>query len=199
MLCNLKKNQSLLQGLWMGLIMSFALGMSLIMSFALGMSLIMSFALGMSLIMSFALGMSLIMSFALGMSLIMGFVFNWCMHVMAQMFLELLSKFYVDGLVQERHNSIANALELRLSYTKQRFKNISFLMGPWDPQAMIRMGLRTLGMGPIIDVFIHIYTPTALLYPPYPKDRGMLWFYVEAARRPPPATRHPPPAMVLTR
>ena len=31
-----------------------------------------------------------------------------------------------------------------------------------------------------------------LLYPPYPKDRGMLWFYVEAAR-------HPPPAMVLTR
>ena len=31
-----------------------------------------------------------------------------------------------------------------------------------------------------------------LLYPPYPKDRGMLWFYVEAARR-------PPPAMVLTR
>ena len=22
------------------------------------------------------------------------------------------------------------------------------------------------------------------LYPPYPKDRGMLWFYVEAARRP---------------
>ena len=23
-----------------------------------------------------------------------------------------------------------------------------------------------------------------LLYPLYPKDRGMLWFYVEAARRP---------------
>ena len=23
-----------------------------------------------------------------------------------------------------------------------------------------------------------------LLYPPYPKDRGMLWFYVKAARRP---------------
>ena len=22
------------------------------------------------------------------------------------------------------------------------------------------------------------------LYPPYPKDQGMLWFYVEAARRP---------------
>ena len=45
-----------------------------------------------------------------------------------------------------------------------------------------------------------------LLYPPYPKDRGMLWFYVEAARRPPsaarrppPAARRPPPAMVLTR
>ena len=37
-------------------------------------------------------------------------------------------------------------------------------------------------------LFINI----VLLYPPYPKDRGMLWFYVEAARR-------PPPAMVLTR
>ena len=47
---------------------------------------------------------------------------------------------------------------------------------------------------------------SVLLYPPYPKDQGMLWFYVEAARRPPPAARHPPPAtrrpppaMVLTR
>ena len=29
------------------------------------------------------------------------------------------------------------------------------------------------------------------LYPLYPKDRGMLWFYVEAARRPPPAARRP--------
>ena len=29
-----------------------------------------------------------------------------------------------------------------------------------------------------------------LLYPPYPKDRGMLWFYVEAARHPPPAARN---------
>ena len=29
-----------------------------------------------------------------------------------------------------------------------------------------------------------------LLYPPYPKDRGMLWFYVEAARRPSPAARN---------
>ena len=37
------------------------------------------------------------------------------------------------------------------------------------------------------------------LYPPYPKDRGMLWFYVEAARRPTPATRRPTPAMVLMR
>ena len=35
---------------------------------------------------------------------------------------------------------------------------------------------------------------TVLLYPPYPKDRGMLWFYVEAARRPPSAARRPPPA-----
>ena len=29
------------------------------------------------------------------------------------------------------------------------------------------------------------------LYPPYPKDRGMLWFYVKAARHPPPAARRP--------
>ena len=29
-----------------------------------------------------------------------------------------------------------------------------------------------------------------LLYPPYPKDRGMLWFYVEAARHPLPAARN---------
>ena len=28
------------------------------------------------------------------------------------------------------------------------------------------------------------WTNVHLLYPPYPKDRGMLWFYVEAARRP---------------
>ena len=44
-----------------------------------------------------------------------------------------------------------------------------------------------------------IHCHNTLLYPPYPKDRGMLWFYVEAARRPSPAARHPPPAMVLTR
>ena len=34
------------------------------------------------------------------------------------------------------------------------------------------------------DPFIHIPIVSSL-YPPYPKDRGMLWFYVEAARRPP--------------
>ena len=28
-------------------------------------------------------------------------------------------------------------------------------MGPRDPRAMIHMGPRALGMGPIIDVFIH--------------------------------------------
>ena len=28
-------------------------------------------------------------------------------------------------------------------------------MGPWDQRAMILMGLKTLGMDPIIDVFIH--------------------------------------------
>ena len=38
----------------------------------------------------------------------------------------------------------------------------------------------------------YLFSSRYLLYPLYPKDRGMLWFYVEAAR-------HPPPAMVLTR
>ena len=40
--------------------------------------------------------------------------------------------------------------------------------------------------------FRFIWYSYHFLYPPYPKDRGMLWFYVKAARR-------PPPAMVLTR
>ena len=35
----------------------------------------------------------------------------------------------------------------------QRFKIIDFLMGLWDPCAMILMGPRALGMGPIIDIF----------------------------------------------
>ena len=49
-------------------------------------------------------------------------------------------------------------------------------------------------------IIMEISTESMLfLYPPYPKDRGMLWFYVEAARRPPSAARRPPPAMVLTR
>ena len=39
--------------------------------------------------------------------------------------------------------------------TPQRFKIIYFLLGPWDPRAMILMGPRALGMGPIIDVFMH--------------------------------------------
>ena len=34
----------------------------------------------------------------------------------------------------------------------QRFEIIYFLMGPWDPQSLIHMGPRALGMGPIIDV-----------------------------------------------
>ena len=36
-----------------------------------------------------------------------------------------------------------------------RFKIIHFLMGPWDPWAMIHMRPKALGMGPITDVFIH--------------------------------------------
>ena len=38
---------------------------------------------------------------------------------------------------------------------RQRFRIIDFLMGPWQPWAMILMGPRALGMGPIIDIFIH--------------------------------------------
>ena len=44
------------------------------------------------------------------------------------------------------------------------------------------------------DAYMCNGTENVSLYPPYPKDRGMLWFYVEAARRPPPAARRPPPA-----
>ena len=44
---------------------------------------------------------------------------------------------------------------LKFGMQKQRFKIIDFLMGPWDPPAMIHMGHGTLGMGPIIDVFIN--------------------------------------------
>ena len=32
---------------------------------------------------------------------------------------------YIDGLVQERHNSIANALELHLTLTRQNFTSFS--------------------------------------------------------------------------
>ena len=46
----------------------------------------------------------------------------------------------------------------------------------------------------LFQIAFPIFCAWLLLYPPYPKDRGMLWFYVEAARRPPPAARHPPPA-----
>ena len=39
----------------------------------------------------------------------------------------------------------------------QRFKIIYFLMGPWDPWAMILVCPRALGMGPTIDLmFISI-------------------------------------------
>ena len=44
------------------------------------------------------------------------------------------------------------------------------------------------------------YTATSktLLYSPYPMDRGISWFYVEAARHPPP-TAHLPAVMILKR
>ena len=37
----------------------------------------------------------------------------------------------------------------------QRFKIIDLLMGLWGPRDMIFLGPSVLGMGPIIDVFIH--------------------------------------------
>ena len=46
----------------------------------------------------------------------------------------------------------------------------------------------------IIDFFFQFVCLFVFLYPPYPKDRGMLWFYVKAARRPSPAARRLPPA-----
>ena len=36
----------------------------------------------------------------------------------------------------------------------QRFKIIYFLMGLWDPQTMILMGPRALGMGPTTEICI---------------------------------------------
>ena len=40
-------------------------------------------------------------------------------------------------------------------------------------------------------LFINLLTIHLLIISPVPKDRGMLWFYVKAARRPPPAARRP--------
>ena len=37
-----------------------------------------------------------------------------------------------------------------------RFKIVYFLMGPWDPHAIILTNARVLGMGPIIDVFYQL-------------------------------------------
>ena len=47
-------------------------------------------------------------------------------------------------------------LGYKIGEMTQRFKIIYFLMGPRGPQAMILIGLRTLRMGPILDVFIYI-------------------------------------------
>ena len=44
---------------------------------------------------------------------------------------------------------------MHYSDIKQRFKIIYFLMGPWNLQAMMPMGLRALRMGPMIDAFVH--------------------------------------------
>ena len=66
----------------------------------------------------------------------------------------------IDGLVQERRNSIADALNLRLSWTN-----------------------------PSIYSLLELFSITLLLYPPYPKDMWILWFHVEAFRRPSPAAR----------
>ena len=36
-----------------------------------------------------------------------------------------------------------------------------------------------------------LFSLEVLIISPVPKDRGMLWFYVKAARRPSPAARRP--------
>ena len=44
---------------------------------------------------------------------------------------------------------------LHFIWITPRFQIVYFLMGPWDPRAMILMSPRALEMAPIIDVFIH--------------------------------------------
>ena len=43
-----------------------------------------------------------------------------------------------------------------------------------------------------LNILVKPFDRNSIIIFPVPKDQGMLWFYVKAARR-------PPPAMVLTR
>ena len=51
---------------------------------------------------------------------------------------------YVDGLVQERRNSIANALDLRLSYTNPSICSIHSMPGSVQVMAWFRVGGKPL-------------------------------------------------------
>ena len=55
---------------------------------------------------------------------------------------------------------------------------------------MAPLGPNELTLNPLYTFLCKKDKNEYLLYPPYPRDRGMLWFYVEAARRPPPAARN---------
>ena len=64
----------------------------------------------------------------------------------------------LENILEYQANIDIHIFFLNIFYIRelrQGFKIIYFLMGPWDPRAMILTGLRTLGMGPIIDIFIH--------------------------------------------
>ena len=73
-----------------------------------------------------------------------------------------------------------------LSFSRRHFPCI-FLIEKF--YILIQISLKFVSKDPIekkaFKLFIkHGQYIALLLYPPYPKDRGMLWFYVEAARRP---------------
>ena len=66
---------------------------------------------------------------------------------------------YIDGLVQERRNSIANALELRLSCTNPRYCMCWFMLSRvhsgWN-SAMITLTFKMKGCKSRIDLLIYI-------------------------------------------
>ena len=86
------------------------------------------------------------MSFAINYSIIYRVIFTWKKKISI---LKMCLK------VVHLKSQKVSAKGQWIKQPGQRFKIIFFLMGPSDPQAMILMGSRALGMGPIIDHFIH--------------------------------------------